>query len=67
MVARTMIWRRVTANDHWHFCTNCPKWPTTGAYEEADRLPLVGEMCRDCRVKKDRGECRAEPKPAAPK
>ncbi len=58
-----MIWRRVTDKDKWHFCTNCPQWPMTGNYEESHRLPLAGEMCEECRAKKDRGQCQVEPKP----
>jgi hypothetical protein len=57
-----MIWRRKKGNDTWHFCKNCPHWPTKGEYEEEHRLPLTGQMCKECRAKKDKGECQAERK-----
>ncbi len=58
-----MIWRREAGKDLWHFCKNCPAWPTTGKYEEDQRLPLTGRMCEECRAKKDRGDCQEERRP----
>jgi hypothetical protein len=61
-----MIWRREIGEETWHFCKNCPRWPMAGDYEEEYRLPVTGQMCDECRAKKDRGECQVEPKPARP-
>ena len=41
----------------WHFCQNCPEWPTE-AYEEASRpLPAGGAECPACVALRDAKDC----------
>jgi len=50
------VYRRRKGSDTWHFCTNCSKWPT-GYYEESSTKPTTGELCNECRAKKESGNC----------
>ena len=50
-------YRRRRGIDTWHFCRNCSNWPTTN-YEEQATRPSSGELCNECRGKRDRGDCR---------
>ena len=48
--------RRGVAYDTWHFCTNCPQWPTSD-YDERTTHPTDGELCNDCKAKRRDGDC----------
>lgn len=49
-------YRKQRGSDTWHWCTNCSKWPT-GDYEERDTKPTSGELCNECKSKRDEGKC----------
>ncbi len=51
-----MKYRRKKNSDTWHFCTNCPNWPTSD-YEGRDTKPTSGELDNTCRAKQDAGTC----------
>lgn len=48
--------RSGSSYDTWHYCTNCPNWPTSD-YVERDSKPTSGELCNICRAKDNKGEC----------
>ncbi len=50
-------YRRRYYSDTWHFCSNCTRWPTSG-YEERYSKPTTGELCNQCRDKRDNRNCR---------
>lgn len=52
-----MVYRRRKDKDTWHFCTNCSKWPTAN-YDETTSKPTYGELCDECKAKKDNGNCK---------
>jgi len=49
--------KRKDGYDTWHFCSNCPNWPTSD-YEERYTKPMDGELCNECRAKQAVGDCR---------
>ena len=49
--------RRRPDRDAWHFCCNCSKWPKKRGYKRRLKKPTDGELCDECRSKRDRGEC----------
>jgi len=49
--------RQGVAYDTWHFCTNCSKWPTSN-YVVATQHPSHGELCDECKAKRDNGNCK---------
>jgi hypothetical protein len=49
-------YRRRKGSDTWHFCSNCSNWPGVG-YERSRSKPRSGELCNECKSKKDRGKC----------
>lgn len=49
--------RRKSGSDTWHFCSNCPNWPTSN-YDEQSGKPTTGELCNICRSKRENNECR---------
>lgn len=44
-------------SDTWHFCSNCSNWPTSN-YEESYTKPTSGELCNECKAKKNANDCR---------
>ncbi len=44
----------------WHFCENCPEWPSPpGAFEErGGPLPEGSEICATCLELRKTGNCR---------
>ncbi len=56
--AQSMTYRRKRESDTWHFCTNCPQWPTSDYVEvESDTRPSSGELCDKCKAREDDGIC----------
>ncbi len=51
-------YRRRYGHDTWHFCSNCSNWPTTGLYIEQAHKPTTGELCNQCKGKRDNRNCR---------
>ncbi|MCG8509992.1 MAG: hypothetical protein MI741_12265 [Rhodospirillales bacterium] len=43
-----MAYRRCKEKDIWHFCENCPNWPTAD-YEEWLGGYAFGPLCEDCK------------------
>lgn len=43
--------------DTWHWCTNCPNWPTKSESVERDNKPTSGELCNECQRLDAAGEC----------
>jgi len=42
-------YRKIPNADTWHFSQNCSGWPS-GDYLELDLMPVVGELCNECRI-----------------
>lgn len=51
-----MKYRRKNGSDTWHWCTNCPNWPTSD-YVEQDGKPSSGELDNTCRSLESKGDC----------
>ncbi len=51
-----MTYRRRRGHDTWHFCRNCSNWPTSD-YVEQEQKPTTGELCNECRAKRNVGTC----------
>jgi hypothetical protein len=49
-------YRIKTAGDTWHLCSNCSQWPTTD-FISSKELPGHDQICNECLVKKEHGEC----------
>jgi hypothetical protein len=49
-------YRRRKGHDTWHFCSNCSNWPTSD-YEVSYSKPTNGELCNECKAKRDAGNC----------
>jgi len=49
-------YRRRKGSDVWHFCTNCPDWPTKD-YESRWEKPTSGELDNTCRAMERDGRC----------
>lgn len=47
--------KRKGGGDTWHFCSNCQHWPRSN-YDEQSTRPS-GELCNECKSKRERGEC----------
>lgn len=44
-----VIYRRKTKHDAWHWCTNCPHWPTKDYFEiKRPFRPTNGDLCDEC-------------------
>lgn len=50
-------YRKRKGNDTWHFCSNCSNYPTSN-YESAVSKPASGELCNECKAKKNAGNCK---------
>lgn len=49
-------YRRRWGEDEWHFCVNCPEWPTA-RYDSRATKPDAGETCEGCVEKHDDDTC----------
>jgi hypothetical protein len=49
-------YRIKTAGDTWHFCSNCSQWPTAD-FVSSKELPGHDQICNECLVKQEHGEC----------
>ncbi len=50
-------YRKVKGSDTWHFCANCSRWPASN-YDEQYSKPTSGELCNECKAKKEAGNCK---------
>jgi hypothetical protein len=51
-------YRRRKDRDTWHFCANCTEYPKTpGTYVEQYSKPTTGELCNQCKAKRDNNNC----------
>lgn len=50
-------YRRRKGNDTWHFCSNCSNWPTSN-YDSSKNKPTTGELCNECKAKRNAGNCK---------
>ncbi len=50
------IYRRTYDRGLWHFCSNCPEWPTQEFVEESG-MPATGLYCPKCLASEQAGEC----------
>jgi hypothetical protein len=55
-MAATWRKKKGVVYDTWHFCSNCSKWPTSD-YDEKYTKPPDGELCNECKAKKDANNC----------
>lgn len=51
-----MIYRKSKAEDSWHVCRNCSKWPTED-YDENPINPETGQLCNECKSRLVQGKC----------
>lgn len=51
-----MAYRRRKSSDTWHWCRNCPQYPTSG-YVQSARKPASGELCNTCKAKERNRTC----------
>ena len=51
-----MEYRKRKGSDTWHWCRNCPKWPTSD-YDVTYEMPTTGKLDKECKSKDDKGEC----------
>ena len=52
-----MAYRKRRGSDTWHFCSNCTNWPTSD-FESSTSKPTTGELCNQCKAKKQAGNCK---------
>lgn len=52
--------KRKTGSDTWHWCKNCPNWPTSdydSEWHSGKERPKTGELDNTCKSKEDNGTC----------
>lgn len=47
---------RKAGSDTWHWCKNCSNYPST-CYETSRTKPTTGELCNQCKSKKEKHDC----------
>lgn len=55
-------YRKINGSDTWHWCTNCPDWPTEeGSFIErfSSGRPKGGELDNKCKELEKKGNCKA--------
>ena len=55
-----MLYRRGNQAPSWHFCQNCPGWPTAD-YEEQTIEPRREALCPECVRKTTELTCEVRP------
>lgn len=50
-------YRRHPASQTWHFCSKCSQWPGVFDFISSVDLPGDYEICNECIVKNQVGEC----------
>ena len=51
-------YRKRKGSDTWHWCRNCPNWPTSDYDEVTTRdRPSSGELDNTCLAKERNGTC----------
>lgn len=43
-------YRKARGSDTWHWCKDCPEWPTSN-FDSSGTRPTTGELCNQCREK----------------
>ena len=54
-------YRRTYNRGLWHFCSNCPEWPTEEFVEET-ATPSTGLYCPKCLKSEQSGTCHIVPR-----
>jgi hypothetical protein len=53
-------YRRKEGSDVWHWCANCPNYPTGSDLITRHSEPEYGEICSECKVLERAGDCRKD-------
>jgi len=51
------VYRRKEDSTLWHWCTNCPRYPTGAGIISRHTKPEYGEFCKDCATREEAGDC----------
>ena len=51
-------YRRKMGSDTWHWCMNCSNYPLRPVSEVSATKPTSGELCKECKEKDSRGDCK---------
>jgi hypothetical protein len=51
-----ITYRKQSAYQTWHCCSNCSHWPEAD-FEELNSLPENGELCNQCRTLQEERNC----------
>jgi hypothetical protein len=52
------VYRRRKDSDTWHFCSNCPEWPTSNYDTHSGTTrPTYGELCNKCIARETNDNC----------
>ncbi|SFN03998.1 hypothetical protein [Thermodesulforhabdus norvegica] len=54
------VYRKKEGSDVWHWCTNCPEYPTGENVIERHSRPDYGTLCSLCEVKDRAGDCKKD-------
>jgi hypothetical protein len=57
-----MLYRRGKQASDWHFCQNCPAWPSED-YQELSIEPPQDRLCAECTSRLVRLACDVVPEP----
>jgi hypothetical protein len=50
------IYRKASACQTWHSCTNCSHWPDDD-FEQCTELPAAAELCNECKTLREQRNC----------
>jgi len=50
-------YRKRKDHDTWHWCSNCSNYPTSD-YTSHPSKPTTGELCNECKAKRDANNCK---------
>lgn len=53
---RVSTYRKASACQTWHFCSNCSHWPE-GNFEQLVIPPETGEVCNECKTLREERNC----------
>ncbi len=54
------VYKRKEGSDVWHWCTNCPDYPSGNDVTTRHTPPDYGIMCPICEVKEKSGDCKED-------
>jgi hypothetical protein len=49
-------YRKRRGSDTWHWCSNCENYPQSD-YTTSPSKPSSGDLCNQCKSKRDDGNC----------